>query len=213
MSLSNYQIICLLRYIGNNLILGRGIERSLYIAINSFDYDKSEKQKWIRLLNLGYSYNDLFNELAKITIDQSLSRIWMLLTKISFISSHETGKKILEIANNLEKNKLLTEKRNSILKAQKYKIIFLGSMTSIFLGIIAGLAPLFATFVSIFRGVNISDNVLKAIPYSLLIISIVSTYFVTDTGLGKINYKILILSSLTYGIVFFITKIILIAIL
>lgn len=86
-------------------------------------------------------------------------------------------------------------------------------MTSIFLGIIAGLAPLFATFVSIFRGVNISDNVLKAIPYSLFTISIISIYFVSDTGLGKFNYKVLILSSIAYTIAYFITKIILLVIL
>ncbi|NHK32001.1 MAG: hypothetical protein FK730_11660 [Asgard group archaeon] len=168
--------------------------------------------KWIRLLNLGFSFNELFNELSNATKDHSMARIWTLLAKISFLSSYESGEKVLEIAENLEKNRLLTEKRNGLLKAQKYKIFFLGSMTSIFLGIIAGLAPLFATFVSIFRSVVISDKVLHAIPFSLFAISIVSTYFISDTGLGKFNIKVLIFSSLAYTIVYFITKAILLVI-
>jgi hypothetical protein len=211
-SLNNEQVIYLLRIIGNNLTLGKSIEKSLYIALNNLEYEKSEVNKWIRLLNLGKSSNELFNELAKATKDHSLARIWTLLAKISFLSSFETGEKVLEIVENLEKNRLLTEKRNGLLKAQKYKIFFLGSMTSIFLGIIAGLAPLFATFVSIFRNVVISEKVLYAIPFSLFAITIVSTYFISDTGLGKFNFKVLIFSSLAYAIVYFITKAILLVI-
>jgi hypothetical protein len=212
MSLNSEQVIFLLRIIGNNLTLGKSIEKSLYIALNNLESEKSEINKWIRLLNLGCSSNELFDELANATKDHSLARIWALLAKISFLSSYETGEKILEIAENLDKNRLLTEKRNGLLKAQKYKILFLGSMTSIFLGIIAGLAPLFATFVSIFRSVVISDIVLTAIPFSLFAISIVSTYFISDTGLGKLNFKVLIFSSLAYTLVYFITKAILLAI-
>jgi hypothetical protein len=205
-------VIGFLRIIGNNLILGRSVENSLQIAIKSIDYNTSEKSKWIKLLNLGYDYTKLFSELSSVTSDDSLSRVWILLGKISLISSYETGEKILEIADNLDKNRLLTEKRDGLLKAQKYKVLFLGIMTSIFLGIIAGLAPLFSTFVSIFRNVTISNTVLTAIPYSLYTISIVSTYFVLDTGLGKFNIKSFLFSSIAYIISYFITKAILVAI-
>jgi hypothetical protein len=174
---------------------------------NSFD-----KNKWTKLLNLGYSYSELFNELANVTNDNALSRVWTLLAKISFISSLKTGEKILEIADNLETNRLLTEKRNGLMKAQKYKILFLGIMTSVFLGIIAGLAPLFSTFVAVFRNITISDHVLIAIPFSLFTISSVSNYFVLDTGLGKFNFKSFLFASIAYIISYLITKAILLVI-
>jgi len=187
-------------------MLGRSVENSIYISIIFLEINDSIKTKWIKMLNLGSSYKEIFNEIAIYSKDKSLSRVWKLLAKISDLSTLETGEKILEIANNLEKNKQLMEKRDSLLKAQKYKIVFLGSMTSIFLGIISGLAPLFATFISIFKNIEISDTTIKIIPFSLYAISIASTYFTSDIGMGKIKIKTIIFSSLAYIISYFIAK-------
>ncbi|HUT82197.1 MAG TPA: hypothetical protein VMZ29_13425 [Candidatus Bathyarchaeia archaeon] len=206
MELTNDQTILLLKSIGNNLMLGRSVENSIYISIIFLEINDSIKTKWIKMLNLGSSYKEIFNEIAIYSKDKSLSRVWKLLAKISDLSTLETGEKILEIANNLEKNKQLMEKRDSLLKAQKYKIVFLGSMTSIFLGIISGLAPLFATFISIFKNIEISDTTIKIIPFSLYAISIASTYFTSDIGMGKIKIKTIIFSSLAYIISYFIAK-------
>lgn len=206
LELTNDETILLLKSIGNNLLLGRSIENSIYISLNHLEINDKIKNRWIKKLNLGSSYKDIFDELANNTKDKSLSRVWNLLAKISGLSTLETGEKILEIADNLEKNKLLMEKRDSLLKAQKYKIVFLGSMTSIFLGIISGLAPLFATFISIFKEVEISDTTLKIIPFSLYAISLASTYFTSDIGVGKIKIKTIIFSSLAFIISYFIAK-------
>ncbi|MHA1211159.1 MAG: hypothetical protein ACTSSH_01745 [Candidatus Heimdallarchaeota archaeon] len=213
MTLTNDQIILLLRSIGNSLRLGRSVENSIYLSLKNSDFDIKLKTKWIKLLNLGSSYKEIFNQLAEYSDDKSISRVWKLLSKISNISSHETGEKILEIVENLEKNRQLTEKRKSLVKAQRYKVVFLGTMTSVFLGIISGLAPLFATFVAIFRNVTISNTVLRAIPFSLYAIAIASTYFTTDIGTGKLTFKTFLFSSLAYIISHFIAKIILSAIL
>ncbi|MBN1328555.1 MAG: hypothetical protein JXA54_03685 [Candidatus Heimdallarchaeota archaeon] len=206
MEITNDQTILILKSIGNNLILGRSVENSIYISINYLEINDNIKTKFIKMLNLGSSYKEIFNELALSSKDKSLSRVWKLLAKISDLSSFETGEKILEIANNLEKNKQLMEKRDSLLKAQKYKTVFLGSMTSIFLGIISGLAPLFTSFVSIFKEIEISDITLKIVPFSLYTISVASSYFTSDIGIGKIKIKTIILSSLAYIISYFIAK-------
>ena len=100
-------------------------------------------------------------------------------------------------------------KRSSLIKSQNYKILFLGSATSIFLGIIAGLAPLFALFVSIFREIQISNTTLLLIPFSLYIISESSIYFLSDIGYGKFNFKTIIFSSIFYISSYLITKVIL----
>ena len=202
-----------MKSIGNNLKLGRSIEKSLFNSLLSLELNNEIKSKWIKLLNLGTNYIDIFEILAKESDDKTLSRVWILLSKISHISTLESGDKILEITDNLEKNKQLTEKRNSLIKAQKYKIYFLGIMTSVFLGIISGLSPLFATFVSIFRNVTISDTVIKLIPFSLYLISTLSVYFTSDISLEKFNIKIFLFSSLAYVISYFIAKAIIIAIL
>ena len=193
-------------------MLDKSIERSLFDAISNLqNYDK-EKELWIKELNLGTSYHELFRKFTEFTEDSSLSRIWILLTKMVYLSSQKSGEKFIEIADNLEKNYKMTEKRLSIMKAQNYKILFLGSVTSLFLGIIAGLAPLFAIFSSIFREITISNLELTLITISLYIISEFSIYFLSDISLKKFNIKSLFLSSLIYFVSYFIAKYILIAI-
>lgn len=212
MPFTNSTVISLIKGIGNNLILDKSIERSLFDAISNLqNYDK-EKELWIKELNLGASYQELFRKFAEFTEDSSLSRIWILLTKMVHLSSQKSGEKFIEIADNLEKNYKMTEKRLSIMKAQNYKILFLGSVTSLFLGIIAGLAPLFAIFASIFREITVSNLELTLITISLYIISEFSIYFLSDISLKKFNIKSLFLSSLIYFVSYFIAKYILIAI-
>ena len=98
------------------------------------------------------------------------------------------------------------------IKAQNYKVLFLGSVTSLFLGIIAGLAPLFAVFASIFREVVISNLELTLITIALYIISEFSIYFLSDISLKKFSFKSLLLSSAIYFSSYFIAKYVLIAI-
>jgi len=176
LTFANSTVISLIRGIGNNLMLDKSIERSLFDAISNLqDYDK-EKELWIKELNLGSNYRELFRKFSEFTEDSSLSRIWLLLAKMVYFSSKESGEKFIEIADNLEKNHKMTERRLSIMKAQNYKILFLGSATSLFLGVIAGLAPLFAVFASVFREIAISNLELTLIVISLYVISEFSIY-------------------------------------
>ncbi|MHA1124460.1 MAG: hypothetical protein ACTSO7_01720 [Candidatus Heimdallarchaeota archaeon] len=212
MAFTNSDVISLIRSIGNNLILDKSIERSLFDAIyNLQKYDK-EKELWIKELNLGTNYRELFRKFAEFTDDISLSRIWILLTKMVHLSSQKSGEKFIEIADNLEQNHIMSEKRLSIMKAQNYKVLFLGSITSLFLGIIAGLAPLFSVFVSIFREITISNLELTLITISLYIISEFSIYFLSDISLNKFNIKSVFLSSIIYFASYFIAKYILLTI-
>ena len=204
--LSGNEVINLLKSIGNNLILGRSLENSLFKAIKELPREISEKENWLKMINLGNNCSDVFKNIADNTSDISLSRVWVLLTKISLISSYESGEKLIEIAENLEKNNILTKNRNSILKAQRYKLLFLGAVTSIFLGVIAGLAPLFATFVAMFKEISIPQSTLSLIPISLFVISESSVYFISDIGFGKFNPKTLILSSIAYICSFLLAK-------
>ena len=135
MPFNNSDVISLIRNIGSNITLGKSIERSMHDAITLInDHDKM-RDLWIKELNLGSNYRDLFEKFANYTEDDSLSRIWLLLAKMVNLSSKQSGEKFIEIANNLEKNSKMTEKRLSIIKAQNYKVLFLGSVTSLFLGI------------------------------------------------------------------------------
>lgn len=206
MVLTNEEVIFLLKIIANNLILGRSIENSIFLAMKNLQENNPNKENWIKLLNLGLGYKEILVKLADYTEDKSLARVWLLLSKLMGISSYETGEKILEIADNLETNRKLMEKRNSTLKAQRYKTLFLGSATSIFLGILAGLAPLFVTFVAIFRNITISQTTLNIMPFSLYFIAISSIYFISDIGFGKINFKTIIFTTIAYICSFFIAK-------
>ena len=172
MTLTNEDVIFLLKAIGNNLILGRSSENSIFLAIKNLQERNNREENWIKLLNLGLGITDILEKLAEFTEDKSLARVWILLSKLMRISSFETGEKVLEIADNLESNRKLMEKRNSTLKAQRYKTLFLGALTSIFLGILAGLAPLFVTFVSIFRNITINQSTLTIMPFSLYFINV-----------------------------------------
>ncbi len=193
-------------------MLDKSIERSLFDAISNLqNYDK-EKELWIKELNLGSNYRELFRKFSDFTEDSSLSRIWLLLAKMVYLSSQESGEKFIEIADNLEKNHKMTERRLSIMKAQNYKILFLGSVTSLFLGVIAGLAPLFAVFASVFREITISNLELTLITVSLYVISEFSIYFLSDISLKKFNIKSLFLSSFIYFASYLIAKYILLAI-
>ena len=193
-------------------MLDKSIERSLFDAISNLqNYDK-EKELWIKELNLGSNYRELFRKFSDFTEDSSLSRIWLLLAKMVYLSSQESGEKFIEIADNLEKNHKMTERRLSIMKAQNYKILFLGSVTSLFLGVIAGLAPLFAVFASVFREITISNLELTLITVSLYVISEFSIYFLSDISLKKFNIKSLFLSSFIYFASYLIAKYILLAV-
>jgi len=213
MSLTNEEVIFLLKIIGNNLILGRSSENSIFLAIKNLQERNHRDKNWIKLLNLGLGTNGILEKLAEFTKDKSLARVWILLSKLMKISSVETGKKILEIADNLDSNRKLMEKRNSTLKAQRYKTLFLGALTSIFLGILAGLAPLFVTFVSIFRNITINQTTLTIMPFSLYFITISSIYFISDIGFGKIDIKTIIFTTIVYVCSFFVAKAILLLIL
>ncbi|TFF99457.1 MAG: hypothetical protein EU542_09015, partial [Promethearchaeota archaeon] len=143
MELYSQQVIDFLKILSNNLLIGRNIEYSLRKAFENTLELQEEKEKWIKYLNLGLSIDDILIKLAKETKDKSLSRIWLLTAKITKLSTYNAGKKLLTIAQNLERNHILVQKRDSLIKAQKYKVTFLNWMTAFFLGIIASLAPFF----------------------------------------------------------------------
>ncbi|MFW9922238.1 MAG: hypothetical protein ACFFDW_03005 [Candidatus Thorarchaeota archaeon] len=206
MDLTSKNIILILRSLGENLILGRSFESSLFFSIKSLPEKFKEKEQLLNMINLGYDKNQIFIKLISFTRDKSLSRIWILIMKLSKLSNLETGEKILEIVENLEQNRLLEEKTNSILKAQRYKVLFLGTITSLFLGIIAGLAPLFISFIQIFRNLTFSQGTLIMIPISLYIIAESSIYFLSDIGSSKFNYKTILFSTIAYLVTFLISK-------
>lgn len=206
MGLTADNVISLIKSIGENLKLGRSLENSLFYSIKNLPNTVNEKKELLKRINLGEPITKIFAFLGENTNDSSLARVWVLVNKIVKISSFETGEKMVEIAENLERNKILTENRNNLIKSQRYKIIFLGSITSLFLGVIAGLAPLFATFAEFFREIVVSPKTLILIPISLFMISEFSIYFLSDIGLGRFNFKHFLISSIVYICSFFITK-------
>ncbi|MCF2142563.1 MAG: hypothetical protein K9W42_02545 [Candidatus Heimdallarchaeota archaeon] len=207
-------IINILRVLGNSLKNGRSIEQSMHLAIMNINLSsENQKKEWLRLLNVTSNVHVVLDSFKKNTEDQSLARIWILVKHFISISSINAGDKILEIAANLEKNKQLLEKRASFLKAQRYKILFLGTITSVFLGILAGLTPLFTSFISIVRGISFSPTTIKIIPVSLYLIAISAAYFTTDFSNQNFTFKSFIISSLIFLLAFFSSKFILFVIL
>ncbi len=207
-------IINILRVLGNSLKNGRSIEQSMHLAIMNINIrSENQKKEWLRLLNVTSNVHVVLDSLKKNTEDQPLARIWILVKHFISISSINAGDKILEIAANLEKNKQLLEKRASFLKAQRYKILFLGTITSVFLGILAGLTPLFTSFISIIRGISFSPTTIKIIPVSLYLIAISAAYFTTDFSNQNFTFKSFIISSLIFLLAFFSSKFVLFVIL
>ncbi|MHA1879768.1 MAG: hypothetical protein ACTSYG_05165 [Candidatus Heimdallarchaeota archaeon] len=207
-------IINILRVLGNSLKNGRSIEQSMHLAIMNINIrSENQKKEWLRLLNVTSNVHVVLDSFKKNTEDQPLARIWILVKHFISISSINAGDKILEIAANLEKNKQLLEKRASFLKAQRYKILFLGTITSVFLGILAGLTPLFTSFISIVRGISFSPTTIKIIPVSLYLIAISAAYFTTDFSNQNFTFKSFIISSLIFLLAFFSSKFVLFVIL
>lgn len=206
MPLSSKEIISLLKSIGNNLLLGKGFECSLFSSIKTLPGKNGDKDFILRKINFGENKDVIIKELMSLTEDISLARIWSLISNFSELSTTEAGEKILSIAENLEKNTIMIANRNKLIRAQKYKIVFLGTTTSIFLGIIAALAPLFSSYISMIRNIEVSTAAIYLIPFSLFVISCVSTYFLYDIVKGEFDYRILLFSSIVYIAIFFITK-------
>jgi hypothetical protein len=158
------------------------------------------------MINIGTPHHSLFQSFMNATEDTSLARVWLLVSKAVLLSSNETGEKLITIAENLETNRKMIEKRNSMINSQKYKITFLGSITSFFLGVISALAPIFSRFIGLVRSINISQTALNVIPFSLLLIAISSTYFLNDLTNSTFTLKQFLLSNLLFVFAFFVTK-------
>lgn len=206
MKFSTDNMIILLKNIGENLVLGRSIESSIFFSLKNLPENIAIKNTFLNMINIGYSYNEILVNFSNHTEDKNLARIWELLEKTSKLSSNEAGLKILQIVKHLEINRILAKNQNEKIKAQKYKLYFLGFISSFLLGFISGLAPLFSNFIQIIRDITIPSTTIYLMPISLFVISTFSVYFLSDVAQTKYTYKVFLLSSVIFLASYFIGK-------
>ncbi|MHA1321909.1 MAG: hypothetical protein ACTSRL_03865 [Candidatus Helarchaeota archaeon] len=180
------EFINFLSYFGNELKLGVSQETALWKAYNSYHgklkpvlrnciNDLIQENKSFKV-----SWNGLKNSISHPQIKFIIDIIERMLTK----SSEETGIRIISIVQQLKINQELIKERQSLIRAQQFKIKFLTFIMSAILGVIGGLSPLLFQISQIFNNpatTFIPDFwITFPLIFSLFLISIYSSYFLND---------------------------------
>lgn len=206
MSLKIKEIISFLTIFSDNLKQDRSVENCLYLSIKTLPNSFENKAELLRMINFGEPIKIIFQILRENTSDENLSRIWLLLYRLTSLNAKNASVKIDSLINNLELNKNLVIKQENILKAQNYKTFFLGSITAIFFGIISSLAPYFLTFAELFRGYIFPELLHVLIPIILYCITEIEIYFLSEASMKKYSFKLFIVSSLGYFFFYFLIR-------
>jgi hypothetical protein len=160
-----------LTYLGNELKRGVPQEIALlnacqaYNGLLKYSIEKSVQELY------NNSIKDSWNQLKKTFKSPQIHFLIDLVDRMLEKSSYETGKRILSIIQQMKANQELIRERESIIKAQQFKIKFLTCIMAAILGLIAGLTPLLFQISSIFHNFEIQQTVSfwRSLPLNLAI--------------------------------------------
>ena len=146
----------------------------------------------------------------------SLNSQYLLQLTCKFIEkdSVEAGRILLSMIRTLEENSSLVKKRSHLLRAKNLKTKILSLATSLILGYVTALTPLFA-MLFLLRQKNLADitsslnfNLLSFWPaiVSFFFISILTAYQLTEFTEGESSWPMLFLSALIFIITILLTQ-------
>ena len=170
-------------YFGNKLKLGSPQEIALLKAFMAYNGEFKELfEKSVNLIHYqNYSFRRGWNELKNSFSNPQINFLINLISRMLEKSSAETGNRINSIVQQIKTNRELIKDRESIIKAQQFKIKFLTFIMAAILGLIAGIIPLLFQISNIFENLGLQNGVLfwESFPLvlSLLIMTLYSSYF------------------------------------
>jgi hypothetical protein len=146
----------------------------------------------------------------------SLNSKYLLQLSCKFLEKDtmEAGRILLSMVRTLEENSSLIKKRGHLLRAKNLKTKILSLATSLVLGYVAALTPLFA-MLFLLRQQNIEElttslsfNLLSFWPaiISFFFIGILTSYQLTEFTEGESSWAMLFISALIFIITFLLTR-------
>lgn len=172
-----------LNYFGNYLKRGTPPEIALLESYQQYDGSLKSiiKNCIIEIFYKNNSFEDGWNKLKTLLKHAQIQFLINLIARMLKKSSVETGNRIISIIQQLKTNQELIQERESILKAQQFKIKFLSFIIAGILGVIAGLTPILLQISKVLTAPTntIEINFIDAVPLSLslLIMTVYSAYF------------------------------------
>lgn len=209
------EIACFLSFFADELKLGICPEQAFTYALSKYNgvlkphFMKAVRQLFVGALPLKQILKDL-----ALSLNNLNSRYLLQLTcKFLEKDSIEAGKVLLSMVRALEENNNLIKKRNHFLRAKNLKTKILSLGTSLVMGYITALTPLFS-MLFLLRQQNFSDliNNLAFNPLSFwpafvgfFFIGIFTAYQLTEFTDGESSWSMLILSAMIFFITFLLT--------
>ncbi|TFG23618.1 MAG: hypothetical protein EU532_13280 [Promethearchaeota archaeon] len=176
------EFVTLLGFFGNELKLGVPQEIALLKAFASYQGPLNEVigSRIKHLYQLNQSFKQIWKELKILIKNTQIQFLLDIIGRMLDKSSEETGVRIQSIIQQIKINRELINDRESIIKAQKFKIQFLTIIMSAILGLIAGLTPVIFSISRIFTNPTemLDLNFWTSLPLTLclLLMSLYSSY-------------------------------------
>jgi len=152
------EIILILTLFANNLMINNSPEIALIHAINTYNGPLKDNLEIIskKLLFEYNSIDDIWSIFYK-SINDAQSKILLKLTsKMLKKNSKETGSRLRNIINNINKNKSIIKNRYLIIKSQQFKVLILIFVLSGLMGIMTNIIPIFGEF---FKFISIGEPI------------------------------------------------------
>ena len=209
------EIACFLSFFADELKLGICPEQAFTYALSRYNgllkplFMKAVRQLFVGALPLKSILKDL-----ALSLNNLNSRYLLQLTcKFLEKDSIEAGKVLISMVRTLEENNNLIKKRNHFLKAKNLKTKVLSLGTSLVMGYIAALTPLFS-MLFLLRQQNFIEltNSLTFNPFNFwpafvafFFIGIFTAYQLTEFTDEENSWSMLILSAMIFFITFLLT--------
>ena len=180
-----------LTFFANELKLGIPQEIALLKSFRSYQGSlKNSFDTCIREIYSGYSsFKQGWNKLKQYFGNSQIKFLFELTGRMLEKSAMETGNRITSIVQQIKANRELIKERESIIKAQQFKIKFLTFIMAAILGLIAGLVPLLFQISIMLNNPEVGAQLLfwESFPLAiaLLIMVLYASFFLTK--LVRIN--------------------------
>ncbi len=209
------EVATFLSFFADELKLGICPERAYTFALSKYKgalktiFVEGVRQLFIGALPLKQVLKGIASSLNSLNSQYLLQLTCKFLEK----DSVEAGKILMSMVRTLEENSSLIKKRNHLLRAKNLKTKILSLATSLVLGYVTALTPLFA-MLFLLRQQNLLDltvslslNPLSFWPaiVSFFFISILTAYQLTEFTEGESSWPMLFLSAMIFIITFLLT--------
>jgi len=206
------EFLDILTYFGNQLKQGNPQEIALLEAYRSYKGPlKLPIQDCLKKIYLqNKSFKMSWYELKKSLKDSQIHFLISLIDRMLDKSSIETGNRILSILQQLKANRELIRERESIIKAQQFKVKFLSFVLAAILGLLAGIAPLLVKMGNLVSnpGGSVVFNFWDTFPLSLSLLFMIlyTSYFITKIVKTRHPWQFSIWAGLIFIILWYLSS-------